>query len=218
MKRYIAFFAAVLFLLPTVLPCSANECGKDAKGQIALTFDDGPSEKYTGRILDLLKKYNVRATFFLVGTNVCMAPDIVKRESREGHELGNHTFTHPHMKTQTRPSLEYELNLTSDVIYRACGKHPTLFRPPEGILSDAVLSASDSLGYRRVLWTIDTMDWAHRSADEIVKNVLKNAGNGSIILMHDYIVGESHTEDALEIIIPELLARGFEFVTVSELK
>ena len=102
-----------MFLLPTVLPSSANECGKNVKSQIALTFDDGPSEKYTGRILNLLKKYNVRATFFLVGTNVCMAPDIVKRESREGHELGNHTFTHPHMKTQTRPSLEFGCHIQS---------------------------------------------------------------------------------------------------------
>lgn len=222
MKRALSIVTALCIMLCGGLPMSADEKNekneKNSKKQIALTFDDGPSERYTSDILDLLAKYKVRATFFLVGSNVCISPELVKRQAAEGHELGNHTFTHPHMKDQSIGSLESELKMTSDVIFAACGKRPILFRPPEGVVSDAVSAASDELGYRRALWTIDTMDWAHRSKKEIVDSVLGSAKDGSIVLMHDYIVGESHTREALEVIIPTLIEKGFTFVTVSELK
>lgn len=205
---------ALCILTASMPPISAAEERK----QIALTFDDGPSDKYTESILDLLARYDIKATFFLVGSNVCISPEIVKRQAREGHELGNHTFTHPHMKDQSVGTLENELNMTSDVIYTVCKKRPTLFRPPEGVVSSTVSTASDELGYRRVLWTIDTMDWAHRSKKEIVDTVLSEAKDGSIVLMHDYIVGESHTKEALEELIPRLIERGFVFVRVSDMK
>lgn len=219
MRRALSIVTALCIMLCGGLPMSADEKSeKSEKKQIALTFDDGPSERYTSDILDLLAKYDIKATFFLVGSNVCISPELVKRQAAEGHELGNHTFTHPHMKDQSVGSLESELKMTSDVIFAACGKRPILFRPPEGVVSDAVSAASDELGYRRVLWTIDTMDWAHRSKKEIVDSVLGSAKDGSIVLMHDYIVGESHTKEALEELIPKLIEKGFVFVRVSDLR
>lgn len=185
--------------------------------RIALTFDDGPSDKTTGAILDLLARYHIRATFFVVGVNVCKNPQMVKREASEGHEIGNHTFSHPHLRKLNQTSLEAELSQTADTVYAVCGKEIELFRPPEGYWSDAIEAASRSMGYRPVLWTIDTTDWAHNSADRIVKTVEEGAKDGSIVLMHDCIVGESHTLEALERIIPDLIAKGFVFVTVPEL-
>lgn len=186
--------------------------------KIALTFDDGPSEKSTGAILDLLAKYKIRATFFVVGVNVCKNPELLRREVAEGHEVGNHTFTHPHLKKLNQTALEGELQQTADAVYAISGKQISLFRPPEGYQSDAIESATQSMGYRQVLWTIDTKDWAHNSCANIVNAVEKNAQDGSIILMHDSIVGEAHTLEALKKIIPDLIAKGYIFVTVPELE
>lgn len=194
-----------------------EQSAEGSQKRIALTFDDGPSEKSTGAILDLLAKYHIRATFFVVGVNVCKNPQMLRREAEQGHEIGNHTFSHPHLRKLDQAALEGELRQTADTVYAICGKSIELFRPPEGYLSDSVEAASRDLGYRPVLWTIDTRDWAHSSTSKIVRTVEENAKDGSIVLMHDCIVGESHTLEALEKIIPDLIAKGFVFVTVPEL-
>lgn len=199
------------------LPVLAEEQAQDQK-RVALTFDDGPSEKHTKEILDLLDQYHVKATFFVVGSNVCKNPDLLRLEVEKGHEIGNHTFTHPHLKKIDRVSLEDELQKTADAVYAISGKQIRLFRPPEGYRSDAVASATQNLGYQLVYWTIDTTDWAHNSTRNIVETVKKNVKDGSIILMHDYIVGESNTADSLRQIIPYLQEQGYRFVTVSELR
>ncbi len=220
-KVLIAYLLLTVLCVPifgselTHMPIHAQTT--DSPKKIALTFDDGPSEKSTGAILDLLAEYKIRATFFVVGVNVCKNPELLKREVAEGHEIGNHTFSHPHLRKLNQTALEGELQQTADAVYAISGKQLNLFRPPEGYWSDVIQSATQSMGYQQVLWTIDTKDWAHSSCASIVNTVEKNARDGAIVLMHDSIVGESHTLEALKKIIPDLIAQGYIFVTVPEL-
>ena len=190
--------------------------GESSK-KIALTFDDGPSAEYTAKILDILQKYNVKATFFVIGVNAQKHPDLLGRIISDGHEVGNHTYSHPHLQKMDEFALLEELNKADEVFQKLCGISPTLFRPPEGVVSNAVKAAAQSKGYTMVLWNIDTRDWALNNADNIIRLIDKQASDGDIVLFHDWVAGKSPTPAALEIIIPRLQARGFEFVKVSEL-
>ncbi len=185
--------------------------------KIALTFDDGPHYKYTEQILDILKKYDVKATFFTVGELAVKYPELVMREYSEGHEIGNHTFSHLKMKDMSCAELKNEILSTGTLIENITGKMPVLFRPPEGVLSDCQKQTVADCGYSIILWSVDTRDWAHTPVAKIVKNVMKNTSNGSIILCHDFIGKNSPTPEALEEFIPKLKENGYEFVTVSEL-
>ena len=184
---------------------------------IALTFDDGPHKYRTPEILDILKKYNVRATFFVVGEMAEASPDIIRRELAEGHEIGNHTFSHSKMRKMTPASLKNEIEKTEEAIFEISEYRPKLFRPPEGWCSDTIAKAAGALDYNIILWNIDTLDWAHNRVDKICTNIIENHKPGSIVLFHDYISGKSPTPEALENIIPKLLDEGYRFVTVSEL-
>lgn len=188
----------------------------NCENKIALTFDDGPSAQYTEKILDILKKYDVKATFFLIGESAEKYPELVEREISEGHELGNHTWTHPHMNGCDSKRLCGELQKTEDFLKDKFGYTPKLFRPPEGFCCKTVQKCADKFGYNIVLWDIDTTDWAHNSVNNIVRGAL-GAKSGDIILCHDFVTKPSPTPDALEKFIPELKNRGFTFVTVSEL-
>lgn len=188
----------------------------NCENKIALTFDDGPSAQYTEKILDILKKYDVKATFFLIGESAEKYPELVEREISEGHELGNHTWTHPHMNGCDSKRLCGELQKTEDFLKEKFDYTPKLFRPPEGFCCKTVQKCADKFGYNIVLWDIDTTDWAHNSVNNIVRGAL-GAKSGDIILCHDFVTKPSPTPDALEKFIPELKNRGFTFVTVSEL-
>ncbi len=192
---------------------------RDAGKQAAITFDDGPDIKYTGQILDILNKYNVKATFFVIGKNAERYPELVKRIISEGHEIGNHTYTHPDMRKISPEELDKEISKTQEIISGITGYTPVLFRPPGGYLSNRIVDRITSNNCRTVLWSWrqDTLDWKCPNVDEIVNTVIGNIKNGDIILFHDYNPGISPTPQALEIIIPKLLDMGFEFVTVSEL-
>lgn len=186
--------------------------------EIALTFDDGPHPYLTPEILEILKEYNVSATFFVVGQNVSAYPDIAKMIVENGHEIGNHTYTHGHIAKMNRNTLTNEVESCEREIYEVFGEYRTkLFRPPEGTVDGDVKAISDEFGYSVILWSIDTRDWAHTPVSDIAHNVLSNVKSGDIILMHDYIGHNSPTPQALRIIIPELLARGYKFVKISEL-
>lgn len=185
--------------------------------KIALSFDDGPHPIYTKDILSVLHKHNIKATFFVIGENAGYYPDILCQIKEDGHEIGNHTFTHSLKKNINEKILTDELKKSRDTIKNICGYDVKLFRPPGGIINDKVKEVVNGLGYKIVLWNIDTKDWAHRSVDSITKNVLSNIKSGSIILFHDYIYKDSPTVEALEKIIPELKEHGFTFVTVGEL-
>ena len=190
---------------------------KNSQKKIALTFDDGPHPVYTAQILDLLAEYNIKATFFLVGDNVQKYPNLVLREENEGHELGNHTLTHPKIAKLTTQALQLEILKNERVIYELTDERTKLFRPPEGLCTQRISNLASSLDYTIILWNIDTLDWAHNKSEEIISLVTNKIQPGDILLFHDYIVGESPTIDALKIIIPSLLKEGYQFVTVSEL-
>ena len=185
--------------------------------QIALTFDDGPHPTLTPRILEILDRYGVSATFFMVGRNVIDYPDAARAVLAAGHEIGNHTFSHGRVAALDEATLTEEIGLCEDALEELCEYRPHLFRPPEGALSEAVMRCTDAGDYRLVLWSLDTRDWEKKNADEIVERVLCGIKPGDIILMHDYIGRKSKTPEALERLLPELLRRGFEPVTVSRL-
>ncbi|WP_254778267.1 polysaccharide deacetylase family protein [Paenibacillus sp. cl141a] len=186
---------------------------------IALTFDDGPDKHNTVQILDLLKRYDAKATFFVVGSRVEKHPDIVARELQEGHEIGNHSYTHPPFHNINVTKLSSELNQTQDAIYQATGMKTVLFRPPGGSYNETIVRTSKDLGMLTVLWSWhqDTLDWRKPGVNRIVRKVLDNARNGDIVLMHDFVPSSTQTVEALKVILPELQKRGYSFVTVSEL-
>ena len=178
--------------------------------KIALTFDDGPHPILTPKILDILEKYHIKATFFIVGENVKNYPDVVEQILNRGHEIGNHTYTHDCINRK-------EIEACEKVIYELTDYKTKLFRPPEGAINQTIKYISAGLGYDIILWNIDTRDWDHTLPYDISQNVMKKIAAGSIILMHDYISFNSPTPEALELMIPRLLEMGYQFVVVSEL-
>ncbi|WP_253298091.1 polysaccharide deacetylase family protein [Paenibacillus sp. MSJ-34] len=187
---------------------------------IALTFDDGPDPRYTPDILDLLRKYDAKATFFVIGKRIGNYPDIVRREVKEGHELANHTYSHTYFSgSYSVDKIKKEIEQAHDLIVRTTGYKPQLFRPPGGYYNDSIIEAAKKQGYLVVLWSWhqDTKDWRSPGVNQIVNKVLRNARNGDIILFHDHVEGKSNTVEALKIILPALKKRGYSFVTVSEL-
>ncbi len=214
----------LLTLAILILPLCADDaladvyfsCERDDK-RIALTFDDGPHYKYTAEILDILAEHDVRATFFVVGSLAEKYPELILRELSEGHEIASHTWSHPHLNMISKAALENELTVTEEFLYELAEYRPRLFRPPEGKCPENVLRVAGEMDYEVILWTVDTLDWAHTPSDTISQNVLDNTESGSIILCHDFVGGESPTPDALRKFIPELKRNGYKFVTVSEL-
>lgn len=187
---------------------------------IALTFDDGPDPENTPRVLDLLKQYDAKATFFLTGKKVERYPDIVKREQNEGHELANHTYNHTFFNNRASFSkLKQELLQANDAIFKVTGQKSHLFRPPGGYYNEKLVNMAKEEGYIVIMWSWhqDTKDWSSPGVNRIVKNVLSDTRNGDIVLFHDYSDGQTQTADALKIILPKLKERGYRFVTVSEL-
>ena len=221
MKRFVCIIAALLLVLRFVMPISAYsnvyKSNRSAGKRVALTFDDGPHPIFTGRILDILERYNVKATFFVVGQNVENYPKAFERLVGSGCEIGNHTYTHKNIGNMSEAELLIEIERTERAIESASHRHTLLLRPPEGHFGDVVQRVSVVRGYDIILWSIDTLDWAHTSAEDMAKKVISSVSCGDIILMHDYTSGGAHTIEALEIIIPRLIEMGYEFVTVSEL-
>jgi len=201
-----------------------------AKNKIALSFDDGPDRRWTPKILDILKDKKVPGIFFVIGEEASQAPDILKREYSEGHEIGNHTFTHPKFDQIGRTEVQWQLNLTQRLIESTLGVKSLLFRPPYGIDHQpeyaeevAQLPYPQELGYIIVGQKIDPDDWRmtdsgkQRPAQEIADDVLRQARNGNIVLLHDGGGDREQTVAALPLIIDELRARGYEFVSVADL-
>ena len=184
---------------------------KGQKKRVALTFDDGPDAKVTPQVLAILKKYDAKATFFMVGTNVSKNPAIVEQVYEAGHEIGNHTWNHPKLTSLSTSAVKQEVDKTSNAIYNAIGQYPTVFRPPYGATNDKVRSVITTPS---ILWSIDTLDWKHRNADKVLSYVKASAKDGSIILMHDI---HQSTANGLENVILYLQKQGYEFVTVSEI-
>ena len=183
---------------------------------MALTFDDGPHATLTPRLLDLLRQRGVHATFFLIGQNVRMYPHLVRRILAEGHEVGNHTYTHPQLNKKNDQQVREEIEKTNNAIQMATGGYyPQLMRPPYGATNQHLKE-----WFRReyhqptILWDVDPLDWKDPGASVVAQRILSEAKQGSIVLSHDIHAG---TVQAMPQIIDTLRARGFGFVTVSQL-
>ena len=217
--RKLAF--VLLLMLVSSFPLSVSAEVSDVAGEhmdmIALTFDDGPHPGNTGRVLDVLAKYGVRATFFVLGCNVGYYPEPLRRAISEGHEIENHSFDHK-TKNKSARELAEEIEKTGTLIGQRSGRRPRYFRPPEGKCPPALSEALETLGYEAVFWTIDSEDWRGKSPDRIVESVLSSVRGNDVILFHDYTCPDGNTILALDRLIPELLHRGYRFVTVEELK
>lgn len=194
--------------------------GPGGDRRIALTLDDGPSEA-TPAFLDLLDRHGVRATFFLCGQNVERLPETARRISRGGHEIGNHTYTHPPLLLRGSAALRREIGDTQRIIEQTVGERPRLFRPPYGVRAPGLRRILPEFGLTNVLWTVIGNDWRRR-APAISRRLLAGAGGGGILCLHD---GEETRSDpdrretlqALETVIPELKDRGFRFVAAGEM-
>ena len=184
---------------------------------LALTFDDGPHPRYTKEILKLLDEYGIRATFFMIGENISNYPETAKMVFEAGHEIGNHTDTHPSVRSIGREEISKEMQEAENKISRITGRKTKLFRPPEGLCSHEICEEAEKLDYSVILWTVDTRDWAGTPSEVIKEGVMKRIRGGDILLFHDYVSKRSHTIEALRKIIPALQAEGYEFLTVSEI-
>ena len=184
------------------------------RGYIALTFDDGPSGQYTARLLDGLQARGVHATFFLCNYRIQAYSYLMPRYAAEGHELASHSATHATLTACSPANLAAELDVTSAALQAATGTAPTLMRPPGGAYNGPVLRALQARGLSCILWNVDPQDWLLRDRQKVVDAVLSSVGDGDIVLLHD--MSDASVDAALEI-IDTLQARGYRFVTVSEL-
>ncbi|MCL2599749.1 MAG: polysaccharide deacetylase family protein [Treponema sp.] len=191
-----------------------TEAPKDnGKPMIALTFDDGPS-RYTDRILDLLEKHGGRATFFVLGNRVESWQDTIIRAVNIGSEIAGHSWSHPELTRLNDEQITQEIRDTSAIIEQVAGVSGRFFRPPFGRVDEQVVNVSNTLGYSIVNWTLDTQDWKHRNANSVYNAIMRGVQEGSIVLMHDI---RTTTATAMERVIPALIAKGYQLVTVSEL-
>src|SRR5690625_1949779 len=187
----------------------------DTNGKyIALTFDDGPSADVTPRVLDILKQYNAKATFFMLGSQVDYHPEIAKLVADAGHEIGNHTDQHQDLTKLGPDGIRTEIESTSDKINNITGTRPYLVRPPYGAYNEHVKNDAANYGNSIILWSVDSLDWKSRNADAINDEIQQQLTPGSIVLMHDI---HPTTADALPKLLETLQQEGYQFVTVSQL-
>jgi chitin deacetylase len=181
---------------------------------IALTFDDGPWPKTTAAVLDILRHHNVKATFFVLGSNGTQYPDLLKRIAQEGHAIGNHTWNHGYHHHS--PALaQREIQLTQQVIAKYTGLQTALFRPPGGFLKNGLVAHAHASQQATILWTVD--DTYSGSVDKAVKNVLQHANSGGIVLLHDGGGDRKLTIQALPEMIHQLQQQGYQLVTIPQL-
>ena len=182
---------------------------------IAMTFDDGPSATLTPKLLDILAAHQIKATFFVIGENVAEHPEIVARAAREGHEIGNHSWSHPNFAKMSDDGVRSQLQRTDDAIKSATGSRPTLLRPPYGSITVREKRwIHDQFGYQIILWDVDPYDWKRPGPSVVRNRILKETRSGSIVLSHDIHPG---TIEAMPSTFDALEAKGFKFVTISEL-
>lgn len=194
--------------------------GESGKKQIALTFDDAPDTHYTPIVLDILKKHNVKATFFAIGNLAEKHPEMVRRIVREGHVLGNHTYSHAQLKKLTMEKFIEDIEKSEAALSPLAGYAPRLIRPPYGAVNDDELAWLKDAGYITVNWNVDPEDWKGVSGEQVLKRSLEAAKPGAIILMH-CATGPGGslqgTVDALPELISGLRAKGYELVTLTQL-
>ncbi|MET8049955.1 MULTISPECIES: polysaccharide deacetylase family protein [unclassified Streptosporangium] len=192
---------------PVPVDCAKVKC-------IALTFDDGPG-KYADKLLDTFKKYNSKATFFLEGQYVKSRPAFAKRMVAEGHDIGNHSYSHPHLRELSEDKIREELTKTQDIVKKSTGKYPTTIRPPYGEFDQRVAAIATEMGMPIVLWNGGSRDWATKNEKAIYDEVLKNAKRDGVILMHDWV---EQTVKVMPKLLTALQKQGYHMVAVSSLR
>ena len=198
-------------LLPDDLASYESYIEERHRKMIALTFDDGPDPTTTPQALAILKKYNAKATFFMVGKNVSANPDIAKQVRKEGHQIGNHTWDHPQLPKLSLDNAKKEILDTQEAIQKATGVQTKITRPPYGAINNAIQYGVDQ---SFIMWDVDSLDWKTHNTTAILNEVKKEVKPGSIILMHDI---HQTTIDALPTVLDYLKSQGYTFVTVDEL-
>jgi len=184
-----------------------------ANKTIALTFDDGPGP-YTEKLLDILDKYDAKATFFLIGSKVSARANTLRRMQSRGHQLGNHSWSHPELNKVSIEQLSSEIDQTNNAIKQAVGIKPNIIRPPYGAFNRTVLEQFRQRGMSSILWSVDTRDWADRNSEIVCSRTVAGAHNGAVILMHDI---HQTSVNAVPCILDSLKQQGYSFVTVQNL-
>ena len=195
---------------------------KRGSKQLALTYDDGPNDPHTLRLLEILAWHNVHATFFLIGRYVEQRPDIVRELVKAGHVIGNHTFTHPLLTFKSARKLREQFAKCERALMDAVGEHSNMFRPPFGGRRPAVLRTARQMGMEPIMWSVTGYDWNAPSVEHIERQVTRQVGGGDVILLHDgghlhFGSDRSYTVAATGRLISRYLAEGYEFVTVPEM-
>lgn len=204
---YAVFYGATLKKLPIYYV-------KTEEKKIAISFDCAWGVDYTDKLLDIMRKENVRCTFFAVEFWSEKYPEYLKKIADAGHEIGTHSATHPYMSKLDKNAILKELNTSSDAIEKITGKKPELFRPPYGDYNDLLIDTANEIGLYTIQWSVDSLDWKNLSDGEIKSRVVSKAHNGAIVLFHNQGL---HTHEALSGIISELKSKGYEFVPIGEL-
>ncbi|MGI5921157.1 MAG: polysaccharide deacetylase family protein [Syntrophomonadaceae bacterium] len=187
------------------------------KKLVALTFDDGPDPRFTPEVLDILEKNNIQATFFVVGENAQVHTDIIKRQIAAGHEIENHTYSHPNLAAGDELDTEWEILRAQGIITELTQKRPVYFRPPKRLFKNSTLKVAEAHGYTTVLWTIGLEHYKSKTVAAMAKRVIKAARPGTILLAHDGRLDRTRTLKALPLVIKGYKQKGYQFVTLSEL-
>ncbi len=214
-------YLAYVFLIPYALPMVSRQNRlvpiyyvETSDKKVAFSFDASWGAAYTPSILEILRENNIKTTFFLTGFWVEKYPGMVKKIFDEGHEIGNHTFTHPHLNSLSEDQIKEELDKIGQMIRDITGKQPDLFRPPFGEYSNKVVATAKKCGYQTIQWSIDSLDWQELGKEPMIKRVTENLHPGAIILFHNN--GE-YTAEALPEIIVYIKEKGYKIVPISEL-
>lgn len=190
--------------------------GFTSEKMISLTFNDGPDDQVTPRVLDILNKHHVKASFFFTGSKLEQNPEVVKRAYHDGHLVLSHSWSQQQLISLSQQEIRKEIQMTEDKIFELIGERPSLIRPPAGYIDKNAVAVIKNKGYKIALWSIDTMDWTQTDKSSIVKNVTEHIRPGDIILMHCDSTN-TETVKALPEIITKLRQKGYQFVDLSEM-
>ncbi|NLZ39090.1 MAG: polysaccharide deacetylase family protein [Firmicutes bacterium] len=228
-KKRLLLLVAIILILLCLLKIIRGRQSRAAAGQnrlvpiyyvdtpekkIAISFDASWGAEFTPKILEILRDNKLKTTFFLTGFWIDKYPDLVKQIAAEGHEIGNHTATHPHLNSLDKAAIKKELTSVHNSLKELTGQDVTLFRPPFGEYSNKVIEACTEFGYQCIQWSVDSLDWKEIGKDEIVKRVTSQLHPGAIVLFHN---NGRYTADALPEIISFAKENGYEIVQISEL-
>jgi len=219
----VATWAAFESMWPTMHAFGRSFIGlQPGSRKLALTYDDGPNDPDTLRLMDVLDRHDVKATFFVLGTFVRQKPEIIHALAAAGHAIGNHSWDHPRLIFASNAELRRQVQQTQSAIIDACGLPPTLFRPPFGGRRPGTLSLVRALGLEPVMWNVACYDWKPTSADKVVAHARRQIRGGDVVLLHDgdqrrMGADRSHSVEATDRLIPHYQAKGFQFVTITEM-